>query len=141
MKRKENILPNENPAGNGDAQDRKVTPISEAVKSPEGQTAFLIEDGKLTPFSPEDYTRSTVYQTAESYAVECRLVRPEEPGNLIFEGKKPSKKTIPAVIMKSGECLLLGSWEELESKPEHLAEAREVIGVEPVKQIFVLKRK
>jgi hypothetical protein len=78
---------------------------------------------------------------AESFSVECRLVRPEDPGNLLFEGKKPSKKTIPIVITKSGETKLLESWESLESDPEHLIHASEVIGATPVKQVFVLKRK
>jgi hypothetical protein len=141
MKRKESTLQNENSTAIEDSLERKVTSITEAVRSTQEQTTFLIEDGKLAPFSPADYTRSTVYQAAESYSVECKLVRPEEPSNLSFEGKKPSKKTVPAVVLKNGECILLSSWEELESKPEQLADAKEVIGVEPVKQIFVLKRK
>lgn len=102
---------------------------------------FLLEDGKLKAFTPENYTQSVLYEVVESYSVECRLVRPEDPGNLVFEGKKPSKKTVPIVVSKDGDCLLLESWEQLESSPEKLNGAIEVIGAAPVKQAFVLKRK
>ncbi len=111
---------------------------SEEIKA---QRVLLVEDGKVRPFSPEDYTASTLYQVVESFAVECRLARPEEPGNLIYEGKKPSKKTIPILIMKDGSSVLLESWESLESSANQLSEAVEVIGATPVKQVFVLKRK
>jgi hypothetical protein len=73
--------------------------------------------------------------------VECRLVRPEETANLVFEGKKPSKKTIPIIVTKNGDTLLLDSWESLESNPEQLAEAVEVMGASPARQVFVLRRK
>jgi hypothetical protein len=102
---------------------------------------FLLEEGKLKAFSPEDYTASTLYEVVESYSVECRLVRPEDPGTLVFEGKKPSKKTVPIVVSKDGDYNLLDSWEQLESSPEKLTGALEVIGVSPVKQAFVLRRK
>ena len=104
-------------------------------------TVFLVEDGKLKPFSTQEYTASTLYQVVDSYGVECRLVRPDESGGMAFEGKKPSKKTVPIVVKKNGECELLGSWEELESEPVRLSEARDVFGAMPVKQVFVLKRK
>ncbi len=102
---------------------------------------FLLEDGKIKPFSPEEYTASTLYQAVDSFSVECRLVRPEEPGSMVFEGKKPARKTIPVLVKKSGDCVILNSWEELESQPSQLAETRDVVGVMPVKQVFVLKRK
>lgn len=102
---------------------------------------FLLEDGRIKPFSAEEYTASTLYQAVETFGVECRLVRPEEPGNMIFEGKKPSKRTVPILVKKSGECLMLDSWEDLEARPDQLADARDVVGAMPVKQVFVLKRK
>jgi len=40
---------------------------------------FLLEDGKIKAFSANDYTASTLYQAVESFSVECRLVRTEEP--------------------------------------------------------------
>jgi hypothetical protein len=104
-------------------------------------SVFLLEDGRIKPFIQNQYTASTLYQAVESFGVECRLVRPEEPGNMVFDGKKPSKKTVPILVKKSGECVLLNSWEQLESEPAQLAEARDVVGAMPVKQVFVLKRK
>lgn len=102
---------------------------------------FLLEEGKIKPFSSNEYTASMLYQAVETFSVECRLVRPEEPGNMIFEGKKPSKKTVPILVKKSGECQMMDSWEDLESRPAELAEVRDIVGAMPVKQIFVLKRK
>jgi hypothetical protein len=102
---------------------------------------FLLEEGQLKPFSSEDYTASTLYQVTDSFQVESKLVRPDEPGNLFFEGKKPPKKTIPVIVGKDGNALLFASWEELESNPSRLSEAGEVVGVVPVRQVFVLKRK
>jgi len=102
---------------------------------------FLMEDGQIKPFSAEEYTTSTLYQAVETFSVECRLVRPEEPGNMVFEGKKPSKRTVPILVKKSGECQIMDSWEELESRPAELAEVSDIVGAMPVKQIFVLKRK
>jgi hypothetical protein len=102
---------------------------------------FLLEEGKLKPFSPEEYTTSTLYQVIDSFRVESKLVRPEEPGNLVFEGKKPAKKTVPVMIARNGEVMLFASWDDLEANPTPLAEAAEVMGVVPVRQIFVLKRK
>jgi hypothetical protein len=93
------------------------------------------------PFSPEAYTTSTLYQVIDSFQVESKLVRPEEPGNLVFEGKKPSKRTVPVIMSSNGDAVLFTSWDELESNPTPLSEATEVIGVVPVRQIFVLKRK
>ncbi|MDY0038808.1 MAG: hypothetical protein RBS57_00735 [Desulforhabdus sp.] len=115
-------------------------------KSKEGtgeklEDVFLLENGKLKPFRVEDYTASTLYQKVESFSVECKLVRPEEPAALLYEGKKPSKKTVPIILTKNDECVLLESWEDLESTPERLADADEVIGAVPVKQVFVLKRR
>lgn len=106
-----------------------------------GSGVFLLEEGKIKPFCADEYTASTLFQAVDSFSVECKLVRPEDPGNMVFEGKKPSKKTVPILVKKSGECVLLNSWEELESQPSQLADARDVVGAMPVKQVFVLKRK
>ena len=122
-------------------------PVRTSTESEKGQEepldgrVFLLEEGQLKPFSPEDYTTSTLYQVTDSFQVESKLVRPEEPGNLIFEGKKPSKKTVPVMVARDGNAVLFASWEDLESNPGPLSEAMEVVGVMPVRQVFVLKRK
>ena len=112
---------------------------------PDGQNGdkgvFLLEDGRIRPISRDEYTASTLFQAVESFSIECRLVRPDEPGNMVFEGKKPSKKTVPILVKKDGECVMMNSWEELESQPSQLVDARDVVGAMPVKQVFVLKRK
>ncbi|MCE5333563.1 MAG: hypothetical protein LLG06_03140 [Desulfobacteraceae bacterium] len=113
----------------------------ETNESENGSSVFLLEDGKIKPFSEDEYTASTLYQAVDSFSVECRLVRPEEPGNLVFEGKKPTRKTVPILVKKNGECVMLNSWDELESQPSQLADARDVVGAVPVKKVFVLKRK
>lgn len=115
-------------------------PVVEADKEPE-RKVFLLEDGKLVPFAASDYSRAVLYEVVESFSVECRLVRPEDPENLIYEGRKPSKKTVPVVVGRSGDNHLMASWDELEAHPEHLVDAVEVIGAVPVKQVFVLRRK
>ncbi len=120
-----------------EAPDRDVKGDEEQLDG----RVFLLEEGKLKPFSPEEYTTSTLYQVIDSFQVESKLVRPEEPGNLVFEGKKPSKRTVPVIMRNNGDAALFASWEELESNPTSLSEATEVIGVVPVRQIFVLKRK
>ncbi len=60
---------------------------------------------------------STLYQVIDSFQVESKLVRPEEPGNLVFEGKKPSKRTVPVILSSNGDAVLFSSWDELESNP------------------------
>ena len=97
---------------------------------------FILENGRIEPVSPDSYMASTLYQTVDSFSVECKLVKPEEPDGMVFEGKKPSKKTVPILIGRDGECVLLNSWEELESEPSRLANAHEVLGAMPVKQVF-----
>lgn len=148
MKRKENAALKDGPLALAKKEEKEIEvqsgSVSEAGKEGgdlDEQRIYLMEEGKLEPFSPEQYTASTLYQVVESFSVECKLVRPEDPGNLVFEGKRPAKKTLPIIVTRSGETLLLDSWESLESKPEQLAEAAEVIGAMPVKQVFVLKRK
>lgn len=139
MKRKANVIENDKPFDEGEARD-----LGEGDKGHEEQLdgrVFLLEEGKLKPFLREEYTTSTLYQVTEAFLVESKLVRPEEPGNLVFEGKKPSKRTLPVMITKTGEATLFASWDDLESNPSPLAEAGEVIGVVPVRQVFVLKRK
>jgi len=106
-----------------------------------GKRIFLLEDGRLKPFSMSEYTRSILYDVVESFSVECRLVKPEDSDQPIYEGKKPSRKTVPILVTRSGETVLVPSWEELEAHPEKLADVEEVIGASPVKQVFVLKRK
>lgn len=114
---------------------------SELAGEGTGQRIFLLEDGRLKPFSMSEYTRSILYDVVESFSVECRLVKPEDSDQPIYEGKKPSRKTVPILVLRSGETVLMPSWEELEAHPEKLADVDEVIGASPVKQVFVLKRK
>jgi hypothetical protein len=140
MKRKAQVIDVDKHLLEGDAAVPDGVEKSDEEQHPDGRI-FLLEDGKLKPFSPAEYTTSTLYQVIDSFRVESKLVRPEEPGNLVFEGKKPAKKTVPVMIAKNGEVLLFPSWDELESNPTPLAEAAEVMGVVPVRQVFVLKRK
>ena len=139
MKRKANVIDVDRHFFEG---DKRVPDGGEKTsEEPLDGRVFLLEEGKLKPFSPEEYSTSTLYQMVDSFQVESKLVRPEEPGNLIFEGKKPSKRTVPVMIARNGDAILFTSWEELESNPTPLSEATEVMGVVPVRQIFVLKRK
>jgi hypothetical protein len=140
MKRKEKTVAKELPAELENASDGVQKGLEgEPAKALEGDL-FLLENGKLQPFNSNNYTESILYQMVESFSVECKLVRPEDPANLIYDGKRPSKKTVPIVLTKTGESLLLESWDALEAGPEQLANAAEVIGAMPVKQVFVLKR-
>ncbi len=139
MKRKANSGDSEKPFEEGEARERV-----EGEKGGEEQLdgrVFLLDEGKLKPFLREEYTTSTLFQVTDSFLVESRLVRPEEPGNVVFEGKKPSRKTQPVMIGKTGEATLFASWDELEADPRPLSEASEVIGVVPVRQVFVLRRR
>lgn len=111
-----------------------------APAKPSQETYFIHEDGVLKPFSPKDYSASVVYQAVEAFAVERRFVRPEEKQDVLYEGKRPTKKTVPVLIMKNGAEAILSTWQDLEANPGHLAEVREVISVKPVKQVFILKR-
>lgn len=140
MKRKEKSTAND-PSTAGEKGKINPQKASEETTQNEQEDVFLLENGKLKPFRTEDYTASILYQRIESFSVECKLVRPEEPAALLYEGKKPSKKTVPIIVTKNDDCLLLESWEDLESKPEQLSDANEVIGAVPVKQVFVLKRR
>lgn len=125
---------------NGERSEKKET-MENSGNNGGDKNVFLFEEGRIKPFSEDEYTTSTLYKAVESFSVECRLVRPEEPGKMVFEGKKPSKKTVPILVKKNGECVIVNSWEELESEPAQLAETRDVVGAMPVKQVFVLKRK
>ncbi|MBP8645712.1 MAG: hypothetical protein KBH99_06290 [Syntrophobacteraceae bacterium] len=140
MKRIEEPAATRKGPSSGTAIDREIEP-AEPTAEEVGPKVYLVEDGRLKPFSRDDYTQTSLYQVVESFTVESKLVRPEESGNLVYEGKKPSRKTVPLVIGKSGECVLLESWEALESHPEVLANAVEVFGANPVRQVFVLRRK
>ncbi|MHC1730057.1 MAG: hypothetical protein AB9866_29350 [Syntrophobacteraceae bacterium] len=149
MKRKESAETAKNQLSFLEREERKdfmETPEQDSGKQDNGNqgnesNVFLLEEGRIKPFSADEYTASILYQAVESFSVECKLVRPEEPGNMVFEGKKPSRKTVPILIKRDGECVLLESWEDLEAQPAQLAEARDVVGAMPVKQVFVLKRK
>jgi hypothetical protein len=138
MKRKDNVEAIRNQLSFFEKDRKKET--METAEHENGNSIFLLEDGKIQPFSAEKYTASMLYQALDSFSVECRLVRPDEPGSMVFEGKKPSKRTVPILVKKDGECELLNSWEELESEPSRLANAREVVGAIAVKQVFVLRR-
>ncbi len=144
MKRKESVASKDQLTLWQKEKDKEIAAQSPSVDDEAGetvQTVFYFDEGKLKPFLKDHYTATTLFQLTDSFAVECRLVRPEDPGNIIFDGKKPSKKTVPIIITRSGESKLLESWESLESDPQLLADAAEVIGVTAVKQVFVLKRK
>jgi hypothetical protein len=139
MKRRGNIIDEDKPSVELDVgtSDGGETGWDEARDG----RVFLLEDGRLKPFMLSEYTASTLYQVVDSFQVESKLVRPEEPGNLVFEGKRPSKKSVPVLITKGGGAVLYASWEDLEANPNPLSEAGEVVGVVPVRQVFVLKRK
>lgn len=139
MKRRQAVAESESPPEVREIEKNDFIP--EREEASEAQRLFLLEDGELKPFSENEYTSSTLYEVAESFVVECRYVRPDDPGNLVIEGKRPSKRSVPILITKSGGSVLLESWDKLEAEPERLAEVKEVIGAIPVKQIFVLKRK
>jgi hypothetical protein len=144
MKRKEQAV--EAVSHDVEPRDMAFPPAKsgEAPKAPSlsrENELFYIEDGKLQPFSSEDYTPSTIFQVMELFVVDRKLVRPEDPDSIIYDGKKPSKKTIPVIVTKKGNHLVLNSWDELETNPGQLADATEVIGATPVKQVFVLKKK
>ncbi len=139
MKRKANVIDVDQQFFERDA--KKVAEDETSGAEHLDGRVFLLEEGKLKPFRLEEFTASTLYQVMDSFQVESKLVRPEEPGNLVFEGKRPSRKTVPVMITQDGNATLFGSWDELESDPSPLAGAREVVGVVPVRQIFVLKRK
>ncbi|MEJ5366108.1 MAG: hypothetical protein WHS86_13480 [Desulfosoma sp.] len=100
---------------------------------------FLVEDGTLRDLNPDEYSPATVYEALGSYGVERRFVKPEEKGDLVFEGKKPPKQTVPVLVLKNGTAAVLSSWDELISNPERLSEAKEVRVARAVKQVFVLK--
>ena len=102
---------------------------------------FLMEDGELKPFSQDDFTTSTLYHEEESFTIERKLVRPGASKNVVFSGKKPARNTTPIIVTREGDYLLLESWQELNDNPQHLLNAREVIGATAVKQVFVLTKK
>jgi hypothetical protein len=143
MKRKESVESAENSLRQStDTESGSAAGTSPASSTTETlENVYVMDEGKLTPFAPEDYTVSNLYQVLDSFSVECKLVRPEDPSNIVFEGKKPSRKTVPVLVTKEGESLVLDSWEALDARPELLATAVEVMGVTPVKKVFVLRRK
>jgi len=137
----------ESPAGSDEGQVTMEEVLNVPIESgtvsetEEDGRVFLLEDGRLKPFDPEAYTTSTLYEVVESFAIERRLVRPEEASTLVYEGKRPSRKSNPILVSRDGGATLLESWSDLETKPEVLAAVDEVLGAVPVRQIFVLKRK
>ena len=62
-------------------------------ETPEETRIFLMEDGELKPFSPNDFTTSILYHEEESYTIERKLVRPGASKNVVFSGKRPSRNT------------------------------------------------
>ncbi len=131
-----------NESGNdAESADRIPAPRDDASAQPDGDKFFYLEEGRVQFLSPRDYTPSTVYQLSESFVVERKFVKPEDPGNILYEGKKPSRKTVPILVTRDGGHVILNSWEDLEGKPEQLAEVSEVIGATPVRQVFVLRKK
>lgn len=143
MKRKESVESAENSLRRPiEPESGSAVGVSPAPSTTESmENVYVLDEGKLKPFAPEDYTVSNLYQVLDSFSVECKLVRPEDPSNIVFEGRKPSKKTVPMLVTKEGESVILDSWEALDARPEQLATAVEVMGVTPVKKVFVLRRK
>lgn len=148
MRRKDGPPPKDSPSVEKDpteqAQGGGIDPDSERPKDPvlpDDRKVFLLEEGELRPFAADQYTASTLYQVVEAFDVECRLVRPEDAGSPVFDGKRPAKKTLPIIVTKAGQSSLLESWESLETNPAQLADAAEVIAAIPVKQVFVLRKK
>jgi hypothetical protein len=145
MKRKEKAL--EVVSNDEEFADDNAGEAGEENSNADSSTAvdnefFLIgNDGKLQPLSPAEYTPATIFQAVETFVVERKFVKPEDPGNIVYEGKKPSRKTMPILITREGEHIALDSWEALEANPEQLANASEVIGATTVKQVFVLRKK
>lgn len=134
-------IPREETPLEADEFDGRKVPAAGSQEEWAGHGVFLVENGRLQPFDAENYTTSMLYEVVESFQVESRFVKPEEPGSLIIEGKRPTKRTVPILVLKSGDCVLLDTWEKLEAEPSQLATVEEVIGAIPVKQVFVLKRK
>ncbi len=150
MRKKEKPVPQEQIVGKSEGVDGTKNPVDADAKVDTQSSGsqeimpnqvFILEEGHLKPFPRDEYTVSTLYEMAEVYDVECRLVKPDDPGAIIYEGRKPSKKTLPVIVKKAGDTVFLDSWNALEADPTHLADAREVMGVIPMKQVFVLKRK
>ena len=110
-------------------------------ETPEETRIFLMEDGELKPFSPNDFTTSILYHEEESYTIERKLVRPGASKNVVFSGKRPSRNTTPIIVTKDGNYILLESWQELDANPQQLLNAKEVIGASAVRQVFVLTKK
>lgn len=100
---------------------------------------FVVENGTVRDLPPEEYCRIPVYETVGCYVVERRFVKPEEKADLVFEGKKPPKQTIPVLVSHNGSAVVLDSWEDLEAHPERLTDVKEVKIARVVKQVFVLK--
>lgn len=141
MKRKQQAIERDSAAALQIAQEPEPDTVEKNDQPAAESGLFLLEDDRLKPFSPENYTTATLYQVTEAFSVECKLVRPDDPNALVYEGKKPSKKTMPILVGKDGASVLMDSWEALETELGRLSEAAEVLGATAVKQVFVLKRK
>lgn len=141
MKRKTKVTKKDNVSLLEFEDQKKEKAVSKEETEEKDERIFLMDDGKLKLFSPEKFTSSILYQGQESFEIERKLVRPKEEQNVIFVGRKPSKNTVPIVVTKENEYVLLESWGDLDSNPEYLTEAKEVIGVSQVRQVFVLRRK
>lgn len=110
-----------------------------AVEEQNPSRYFIVENGTVRDLEPEEYSRTLVYETVGSYSVERRFVKPEEKAEIVYEGKRPPKQTVPVLVSHNGTATVLSSWHDLESHPEILAEVKEVRPARAVKQVFVLK--
>ncbi len=115
----------------------KARPLAVEEHSP--SRYFIVENGTVRDLEPEEYSRTPVYETVGSYSVERRFVKPEEKVEIVYEGKRPPKQTVPVLVSHNGTATVLSSWNDLESHPESLAEVKEVRVARAVKQVFVLK--
>ncbi|MGQ9796943.1 hypothetical protein [Desulfosoma sp.] len=100
---------------------------------------FIVDNGTVRDLEPQEYSRAPLYETLGSYSVERRFVKPEDKADILYEGKKPPKQTVPVLISHNGHATVLASWSDLESNPESLMNVSEVRVARAVKQVFVLK--
>ncbi len=122
-----------------EAYTMKAKARPQAVQEQSPSRFFIVENGTVRDLEPQEYSRAPVYETLGSYAVERRFVKPEEKVDIVYEGKKPPKQTVPVLVSNNGTATVLESWKDLESHPESLMEVKEVRVARAVKQVFVLK--
>lgn len=115
----------------------KARPQAPQEQSP--SRFFIVDNGAVRDLEPQEFSRAPVYETVGSYAVERRFVKPEDKADIVYEGKKPPKQTVPVLVAHDGTATVLASWSDLESNPESLMDVKEVRVARAVKQVFVLK--